>query len=272
VEDFRVDLARAEETLAGVVDDQVKLPLRVAKIRLDLDGDGVATDEFLETMKKLWRADIPFLKENPEFKICFDRGDVAWLRAYCHALMAVCEVSLSFQGEGWFNAYASTAFAKVQKQSEAAAVISHVDVFEPRRLGRFRQNVIAVCQLNRETWRYIRSETDNDFEWLPNAKQKSVLGLPVRDAMVDAWLDAAGEVELLFRGERTIPAELFGKDGRSVNLQVLLDDPPTTVDGDVRKLSEKYWTRKPPCDVAKLVRVIMVFDQPLMMGYMMWFN
>lgn len=272
IEDFRADLSRAEETLAGVTDDQVKLPLLMAKIRLDLDGDGVASDSFGEVIKKLWRAELPFLKDNPDFKICFDRGDVAWLRAYCHALMAICEVSLSLEGEDWFNRYASKGFEKVQKHSDTEPVADRVALFEPRRLGRFRQNVIAICQLNRETWRYIRAETDNDFEWLPNAKQKSVLGLPVRDAMVDAWLDAVGEVDLLFRGERTIPAELFGKDGRSVNLQVLLDDPPTMVDGDVSKLPEKYWTRKPPCDVAKLIRVIMVFDQPLMMGYMMWFN
>lgn len=272
IEDFRADVDRAEETLASVTDDQVKLPLAIAKVRLDLDGDGVASDEFLATLKKMWRADIPFLKDNPDFKICFDRGDVAWLRAYCHALMAICEVSLSFEGEEWFNHYASKGFEKVQKHDEKEPVADRVAFYEPRRLGRFRQNVIAICQLNRETWRYIRSETDNDFEWLPNGKQKSVLGLPVRDAMVDAWLDAASEVELLFQGERIIPAEFFGKDGAGVSFQVFLDDPPTMVEGDIRKLPEKYWVRKPPCDIAKLFRIVGAFDRPLMMGYMIWFN
>lgn len=274
IEDFRVDLARAEETLAKVRDDQVKLPLRMAEVRLDLDGDGVASDHFLETLKRLWRTDIPFLKNNAEFKICFDRGDVAWLRAYCHALMAICEISLTAESEAWFDNYASAAFAKVAKKGTDKPSQERVEFFEPRRLARLRQNVIAVCELNRETWRYIRSETDDDFEWLPSSKQKGVLGFPVRDAMVDAWLDAAGEVELLFRGERVIPVEYLGKDGKGINFQVFLDEPPTEleVSGDFKNLPEKYWTRKPSCDVVKLIRVVMVFDQPLMMGYMFWFN
>jgi hypothetical protein len=39
------DLARAEETLALVKDDTVKLPIRFGLVRLDFDGDGKATDD-----------------------------------------------------------------------------------------------------------------------------------------------------------------------------------------------------------------------------------
>ena len=49
---FLDDLTKAEETLALVEDDAVKLPIRFGLVRLDLDGDGKATDE--EILWKLY--------------------------------------------------------------------------------------------------------------------------------------------------------------------------------------------------------------------------
>lgn len=272
MEDFRLDLERAESTLAKVQDDQVKLPLRIASVKLDLDGDGVASDQFLDLLKKLWRTEIPLLKDNPDFKICFDRGDVAWLRAYTHALMAVCELSLSLESEAWFENYAQSAFAKVQKRGAGDPSYQKVQFYEARRLGRFRLNVIAICELNRETWRYIRAETDNDYEWLPSSEQKSVLGLPIREEMVDSWLDAVTEVESLFKGEKIIPVDFLGKEGKGLNIAVFLDDPPYMVEGDIKSLPDKYWIKNPPCDIAKFIRVLSAFDNPLRMGYLFWMN
>src|SRR5436305_928432 len=42
----------------------------------------------------------------------FDRGDVAWLRGYCHLLMALAEVGLAYDGQELFDATAHLFFHK----------------------------------------------------------------------------------------------------------------------------------------------------------------
>ena len=80
--------------------------------------------------------------------------------------------------------------------------------------------MLQVCTLNRETWKYIRAETDDDDEWLPNAKQKGVLGLPVRDEMIDGWLEAVAELEGMLKGKRLVP-DIFANryEGKGINLR-----------------------------------------------------
>src|SRR5262249_14641758 len=152
------------------------------------------------------------LKSNPDFLVCFDRGDVAWLRAYCHLLMGMLDFYLTFDTEQLFNLSADELFAKpedrfrggdAERLREMADAWQGIAVQEPGRLSRFRKHLIKVAELNRETWKHIRAETDDDHEWLPNPKQKGVLGLPVQDRMIDAWLEMVAEVEALFEGKRT---------------------------------------------------------------------
>ncbi len=103
LDDFRRDLSTADETLAGVADDEVKLRLRLAAVRLDLAGDGKPTDKFIDILKKIMkRQNFGFLESNPDFLVCFDRGDVAWLRAYCHLLMGMLDFYLAFDTEEFF--------------------------------------------------------------------------------------------------------------------------------------------------------------------------
>ena len=100
---------------------------------------------------------------------------------------------------------------------------------EPARLGRLRRHLTKVTELNRETWKNIRAETDDEHEWLPNAKQQGVLGLPVRDNMIDAWLTMMAELEALLNGNRTLPKIYLSKTGQGLNLRKLLDEPPEKI-------------------------------------------
>jgi hypothetical protein len=235
---FIAELARAEKTLAGVTDEQVKLPIRLALVRFDLTGGGKPTDKFIDILVKLNGGRFGFQKDNPDLLVCFDRGDVAWLRAYCHLLSGMLEAYRAFDLEAFFEDRVKQVFPKVEpsrRKDEAdkdALVIS-----DAARLGRFRKHMLAVCELNRETWKFIRAETDDDHEWLPNAKQKGVLGLPVTSDRIDRWLEMVDVLEGLFNGERLISSELLGllgqrTDKKGLNFKTLLDDPPA-------KLSEK---------------------------------
>src|SRR4029078_8554468 len=103
LDDFCRDLRAAEATLAGLTDERVALPLRVAHIRLDLHGRGKADVSFLDVVKRMMGRVPDVLQGNPDLLIRFDRGDVAWLRGYCHLAMALCELYLAVDSETEFR-------------------------------------------------------------------------------------------------------------------------------------------------------------------------
>ena len=243
LDDFLRDLSAAEATLSSVTRNDVKLPLRLAEIRLDLDSDGKPTDKLIDVLRAIMqRQGFDFLRSNPDFLVGFDRGDVAWLRAYCHLLMGMLDFYLAFDTEPWFDLSAPELFARPRhqfegrdrerrrKMREAMRVIA---VKEPRRLGRFRTHLIKVAELNRETWRHIRAEWDNDHEWLPNPNQKGVLGLRVRNNMIDAWLAMMGELESALRGDRAFLKDWLGRQERAFcrSLSRLTTHPPSCNQG-----------------------------------------
>ena len=110
VETLLQNLARSEATLAPISDANVKLPLHFGMIRLDLTGDGQVSED--ETLWKLYAAlsgnSNVSAEKAREFFICFDRGDVHWLRGYCHLLMSMCEIYLAHDSRDMFDRTAST--------------------------------------------------------------------------------------------------------------------------------------------------------------------
>lgn len=279
------DLDRSERTLAGVKDAKVKLPVRLAAVQLDLTGGGKPTDKFLDILVKLNGGRFDFLKDNKDFLVCFDRGDVAWLRAYCHLLSAMLEAYRAVDLEAFFEDRVKDVFPKVEpsKRKPAAGADDVLVICDGARLGRFRKHMLAVCELNRETWKFIREETDDDHEWLPNAKQKGAIGLPVTNEMIDRWLAMVDQIEGLLNGERLVPAWLLsfiGPDtkGKGLNFKALLDDPPAQLnfkkikdDGIDAKYLEAKGNKK-EFDIGALFAVAQIFTDPLAVAYAAWFN
>lgn len=285
LDDFRRDLALAEGTLAAIEGDQVQLPLRLAEIHLDLDHDGKATDRLLDIMQSYnGRRPFPNLAQNPDFLVKFDRGDVAWLRAYCHLLMGVLDIILGVDSEATFNWQSGNLFANPrhpfrgtdeEKWKAWAEAAESSRVIEPLRWARARQHYLKAAELNHEVWQHIRKETDNDFEWLPNPRQTSVLGMRVEERMIDAWLALWDELTLLLNGNKTLPYMLSPNLGNEnprvgVNVQRFLDDPPET-STDFRKLDARYFSDAPEVDVGRLIQWYFAFgNSPIPMA--IWFN
>jgi len=289
---FRSDLATVESTLAGVKAEDVKLPLKLAGIRVDLTGKGDARERFDEILIRLLGPGFHLAADNPEFLVCLDRGDVAWLRAYCHLLMALIDLNLAFDLEPEFHLTADRLFANPKRRFEGTPeekrkaedeVWQFYKIVEPARLSRFGRHFVEVCKLNRETWKFIRAETDNDHEWLPNPDQTGVLRMPVTNQMIDSWLSMVEEVERLFEGERVIPASVIqflfaqtktGKTG--LNYRTFLDDPPDEID---RRRVQKNGVRDKyldgshrDLDLSSFLRVMTTFQDTLAVGYAAWFN
>jgi hypothetical protein len=95
------------------------------------------------------------------------------------------------------------------------------DVAEPRRLSAARKHLLQVMAINRNTWRLARLETDDDREWLPNAKQTAPFGSkPITDKVIDSWLATTALAAEVLRGEKLLPHPRFRK---GLNLRKFLD-------------------------------------------------
>jgi hypothetical protein len=243
------DLRQAEATLAGVKDESVKLPLRLGPVRLNFTGTDKAGTSFGALLSRYMGNGRKF-ESNPDLLVVFDRGDVAWLRGYCHLLMALAEITLAHDGQELFDCTAHIFFARVdtphkflleaQKPEPGLLGLGNVSILdvvalvhlvrlpvrEPERLKAALSHLEKMFALSKESWKFILAETDDDHEWIPNPHQTGVLGVPVRAEMIESWLKFADEMEAILAGKRLIPL-WRGTEARGINLRRVFTEPRT---------------------------------------------
>src|SRR5437588_10230603 len=247
---FIEDLAKAEATLAEVHDPAVKLPLHVGLIKIDPFGQGKP----ISAAFLFERIEGPPVKNQlvKEFVIGFDRGDVSWLRGYCHFLAAGGELLLAVDGQRAFDCGAHLLFEKAEtpytflledrRGFDEAPLENHpllsdvisffhqltrLPIKEPARTKAALQHLEAGVAQAKEMWTFILAETDDDNEWVPNPKQTGVVGVKVTQEMIDTWRETLDEAELILKGKKLIPFWRGKADGRGVNLRRAFTEPRT---------------------------------------------
>jgi hypothetical protein len=246
------DLARVEATLAAIKDENVKLPLHVALIKIDLFGTGKPVNaRYLMGRTPLGEvADDAALQE---LVVAFDRGDVHWLRGYCHFLCALGEVALAVDSEEQFDCTAHLFFEKVDTphsflEEEPRALDEGVMSFdrrtisdiiawihllrfpikEPKRMEAALKHLEAMLPQAKEMWKHYLAETDDEHEWIPNPKQTGVMRVQVSQEMVDTWLATLDELEQVLQGKRLVPFWRGQENGeRGVNVRKIFTEPRT---------------------------------------------
>jgi len=244
--DFVAGLAKAEGTLAAIKNDEVALSLRLLRIKLDLKGNGEPVP-FNEIAAHY--AGVPINGAEDGLLIRFDRGDVAWLRGYCHLLMAMGKSILAYDFDGLFQTAGHTFFQKANTTFKPLAgyktpsgfmispdvditdliAIIHMIRFPVKdggKLAEARAHLLKVFALSRESWKFILAEKDNDHEWIPNPAQSGVSGIRVTREMVQGWLAFIGEAEDLFEGKKLIPF-WRGPADMGINLKKVFTEPRT---------------------------------------------
>ncbi len=240
------DLEQADKTLAQVEDDNVKLKLPIGLIRLDLDGDGKASENEtfwrIFTSVALRAAKIDFDERRMAFPIAFDRADVHWMHGYSHLIRGMAEAYLAYDAEGFFNNTAHVFFRGAEtpytrllykkKESDpspldehhiadmvAAIHLTNFEVIEPKRLQKAHQHLLAMVNQSRQCWKYAVQEKDNDREWIPNANQTSLVpGMDVDQEIIREWKHFLNEFEAILEGEKLIPHWRF-KKSHGINLK-----------------------------------------------------
>lgn len=257
IDTFQKQLMQAEATLSPISDAEVKLPLHFGMIKLDLNGTGSRAPSIqADDSRSLWKVyakltnntNIPIEKAE-QFFIKFDRGDVHWLRGYCHLLSSMCDIYLAHDSKDLFDRTAHLFFTKVDSPyaflSKAKPIRSigagdleifdliafvhliRCDVIEPKRMASALNHLQAVIEQSRETWKWIMSEEDDDHEWLPNPRQTGVIpNARVTEQMVAAWAGIMSESERILSGELLIPFWRGSEsDRRGINLRKVFLEP-----------------------------------------------
>ena len=246
VQTFINDLEKAEATLAKIENDDVKLPLHIGLIKVDLFGLGRPVNAAF-VLGEI-EADVP---EDPvkSFVIGFDRGDVNWLRGYCHFLCACGEVLMAVDGQELFECTAHLFFEKVETPhkflleedrnferamlwdarlfSDVIALIHlmRFPLVEPERMEAAHTHLQATVANSREMWKHYKAEMDDDNEWIPNPRQKGVMQVKVTEEMIATWLKTVDEAELVLDGKKLIPFWRGENPKRGVNLKRVFTEP-----------------------------------------------
>ncbi len=228
LQDLFDDLNQADAQLAqGAKGEGVKLPLDLAKVRIDMNKDGKANSEESVglMLEKILRS--PTGGTIPDLNFNFDKADLLWLRGYIQFLTASAEFGLAIDFEDSFNKTGHAFFPKsglpmsdillMRSQSmrfvdnsvgDALALVHLMNwkVSDPQRFDDVRLRLIKLAELSPESWKAARAETDNDREWLPNAKQTGRWGaMAVDDATINGWLAVVSEFKQVLEGTKLAP-------------------------------------------------------------------
>ncbi|NBD95124.1 MAG: hypothetical protein GVY11_01430 [Gammaproteobacteria bacterium] len=234
------DLDRADETLAGIDDPDVRLDLFPGRGYLDFNGNGTPEDD-----EALWRvvaAVTPRSGLDAEtaagFRVGLDAADVHWLRGYSNLLSALLDFYLSHDGRRLFDHTAHLYFARPDTPHafladleagggmtsmvfDAVALIHLIDlpVTEPQRRERVVSRLLAVIEQSRRSWQAIGRETDDDREWVPAPGQTGVIpDAEVTPEMIEAWHGFLDEAESILAGDTLVPF-WRGREPIGINLR-----------------------------------------------------
>jgi hypothetical protein len=242
---FVTELGAAEATLALVKSENVKLVLDLDKLRYDANGDGTIGDNerfvsVIERVTGMARSVMP-----ASLVFAFDRGDALWLQGYCNLLMAFGDFFLAYD---WHESFDTTFFHFFPKMHSPfrdalapadpndyfdteggpiADLISFVHIrwplAEPGRMHEARDHLKQMIALSRASWASIEAETDNDREWIPNARQTS----PFQSVIVDekriaGWRAVLDEADAILDGKKLVP---HWRLRQGINIRRVFEEP-----------------------------------------------
>lgn len=223
------DLNTAEATLAKITSEDLKMELPIEEIKLDLLGDGkpIPVKEMLMGLRNQRAQPNPMPVPPLPFVVAIDRGDVHWLRGYCHLLAGCGEVMLAHDGEEFFHRVGHLMFQRpdtpydfIREEAPdatfrfdtrqisdliAAIHLLQFPIHEPARMEAALEHFEAMLAQSKTMWKYYLAETDDDREWIPNPNQTGVLGVPVTQEMVDTWLETVTATQEVLKGEKLVP-------------------------------------------------------------------
>lgn len=236
-------LAEAERALEDISDDEFALTIDLDDVWFDVDKDGArAPDESMGMfmagffdVQQAAQTDLPIVQ--------FDRADAQWLLAYTRVMQGMAEMVLSVDP--------TAAITKVTEGSDRMRELGVVErdplfrdenimdtiaIFvtalhgqpDQARTQKALTHFQGMIAANKEFWRLVALEEDDQAEWLPNTDQTSAFGVPVTQEVADGWQDVLAELDAVLAGEALVPfwrIEGRGTTQVGININKLLTAP-----------------------------------------------
>lgn len=244
------DLVEADEILSKIKDGDVKLEIDLAKLRLDLNGNGVASDNEMAgvAFSILFNGGRPRGDDVPSFVVAADRADVEWLRAYCQVFLAFGEMHLAHDQREIFERVGHVVFPNIETPHEylrgrsvfdptmtgldftdiiALIHLIRFPVDEPERMVQAREHLLRAIRHSRVMWTHALVETDNDREWLPNPNQNAAMrNFSITEERIKLWHDLLNDTEAALTGKKLV--RFWRGDGsKGINLKRVFEEPQT---------------------------------------------
>lgn len=238
LETFSADMDAALPLLSAAGEGDFAVEIDVSRIRIDIDGDGMASEA--ESVRAFWAmaagmgqrldmgAELAPGAEIPETVFAFDGSDAIWLAGYSQILATQADFLLAHDFETFFEAGFHRLFPgaglPMEREGErgslfmdrdtdalladAIAMIHTINwpIIERDRLIAVQERVLRVMDLSRRNWELILAETDDNREFMPSPRQTPLIAqMTVSKAMVEAWLETLDVAEAIVRGELLVP-------------------------------------------------------------------
>jgi hypothetical protein len=234
LETLVVDLDAAETSLAKLEDTDFKMHVDFATIHFDFDSDGKTSPQ--ETLPGVLSALLVRVDPTaplPSLKVNFDTADIYWLRGYDRFISAFAQFLLAHDFEQVFNCtfhvfFPNSGLSIGEKLTANRSVAPYADgeigdtialihlmnwpVIDAARLLDVRTRLKHMTTLSPQSWAAARRETDNDLEWLPNAKQTGgIMQSKITDEQIDGWITVMNEFGDVLDGKKLVPHWRFDK-------------------------------------------------------------
>jgi hypothetical protein len=256
IDKFRKQVLVAEQTLAQVEGD-MKWPVSLVGIGIDLNADAkieapvngrYSPETLFALLRRLqdpnWNGrDFEPANDNT---VAFDRGDVLWLRGYCHVTAATCDMVLAYDQRELFELAGHLVFRGAKTRydflndeqggdfwaqlPDFIAAIHLIDfrLVDAERMKSAHAHMLRTIELSRESWRAVLAEDDNDREWIAGPQQQRAiesLGLAITDQQAEAWPRVLDETEAILQGEKLLPLWRPRQADRGINLKRVFHEP-----------------------------------------------
>ncbi|AMV35475.1 hypothetical protein VN12_25515 [Pirellula sp. SH-Sr6A] len=236
LEEFAKEIESAQKALAQPADSDFKLVLKIGKVQFDWNDDDKRSSA--ETFKAMLQEISPaaLRTAGDDIEVGIDSADIAWLRGYCHVLLALSEVVLAHDQKELFERCGHLFFTKIDSPylltqyrhadggfdpafiSDLIAAI-HLCRFpcrEPARMRKAHDHLLAMVEESRLFWKLATEESDNDREWIPSPTQTGILQVPVNRELVRGWNAVLNELEAILKGEKLVPYwRIYPERGRN---------------------------------------------------------
>ncbi len=238
---LRKGLLNAHATLEGISGDaEFAVPLTLDKVRLDLDGDGSASELLTESLSALLGA-----QSNPDkpMLVQFDQADATWLKGYTLFLCGVLDLLGAYDWMPVWNQSAHLLFLNPDPVPPIAAASSfegdngkladliaavhdmRLPLVDPEAPRRAKTQFLGMISGSRECWKRVLAEKDNQDEWLPGPTQTGPNGATISQAEIDGWLAVLNELEAILNGDKLLPHWRMKRE-LGINLSAALENPP----------------------------------------------